>query len=52
MLLFNLCKRLAAKYKASGDTEKLEDLKVKIDVYYANDRLTKAQYQALAELLA
>jgi len=51
-MIYNLCKKLAAKYKASGNTEKLEDLKEKIDVYYANDRLTKVQYQELVELLA
>lgn len=49
--VFNLCKKLINKYKASGDTEALEDLEYKMDVYYAADRLTEAEYRELRGLL-
>lgn len=49
--VFNLCKKLINKYKASGDTAAFEDLEYKIDVYYAADRLTEAEYRELRGMI-
>lgn len=46
-MTYNLCLALIAKYKKAKATAKLEDLKEKIDVYYAADRLTEEQYRDL-----
>lgn len=46
-MIYNLCKKLIAQYKAKGQTDKLEDMKDKLDVYYAANRLTTAQYNEL-----
>lgn len=49
--VFNLCKKLINKYKASGDSAALVDLEYKIDVYYAADRLTENEYRELREAI-
>lgn len=49
--VFNLCKKLINKYKASGDESALADLEYKIDVYYAADRLTEAEYRELRGMI-
>ena len=48
---FNLCKKLIETYKAKGQTDKLAELADKIDTYYAADRLTDEEYNALQEMM-
>lgn len=46
-MLYELCKNLIAQYKRKGQTEKLEAMRDKLDVYLAADRLTSDQYNEL-----
>ncbi len=48
---YNLCAALIKKYKKAKATAKLEDLKDKIDVYYAAGRLTDEEYTSLMEMI-
>lgn len=50
-MTYNLCVTLINRYKKSGQTERLEELKDKIDVYFAANRLTEEQYNALLTLI-
>lgn len=50
-MIYNLCKKLIAQYKAKGQTEKLEEMQDKLDVYFAANRLTEEQYRELTELV-
>lgn len=43
--VYNLCKKLIALGKTDG-------LQQKIDIYYANNRLSDEEYSELCELLA
>ena len=46
-MIYNLCEKLIAQYKAKGQTDKLEAMKDKLDVYFAANRLTQEQYEEL-----
>lgn len=48
---FNLCKKLIETYKAKGQTDKLAELAEKIDVYFAAERLTEEEYNALQQMM-
>ena len=48
-MIYSLCKKLIAQYKAKGQTEKLEEMKDKLDVYFAANRLTEEQYRELMD---
>lgn len=51
MTTYQLCLRLinAAKKKGILNKDWLDDMKKKIDVFYAADRLTESQYKELIE---
>lgn len=51
-MIYNLCLTLIAKYKKTKAEEKLEELADKIDIYFAANRLTEAEYQTLQERMA
>lgn len=46
-LTYNLCKILIEK----NNYESKEDMQVKLDVFYANNRLSTEEYESLAGLL-
>ncbi len=48
---FNLCKKLIETYKTKGQTEKMEELAEKIDIYFAAGRLTDEEYNTLQEMM-
>lgn len=50
-MTYDLCIALIELYKKTKQTKKLQQLKTKIDVYYANDRLTDAQYNELMAMI-
>lgn len=45
MELYNTCARLIEKGKTTG-------MQKKLDIFFANDRLTEEEYKELTELLA
>lgn len=47
---YNLCVTLINLYKKTGQTAKLEAFKHTVDVYYAANRLTEAEYNNLVAM--
>lgn len=45
MALYNTCKRMIERGKTNG-------MQKKLDIFFANDRITEAEYKELTELLA
>ena len=50
-MTYNLCVALIKKYKKAKDAAKLEDMKNKLDVYLAADRITAEQYEELMAMI-
>ena len=50
-MIYNLCVTLINRYKKNGQLDKLEEMKDKIDVYFAANRITEAQYNELMAMI-